>query len=256
LSFRLGNRRFAPTVLGTVLLLTVGTGLVNLGLWQLRRAAEKRELLAAYALGTRTAPEAAVDLSTADIRRLPRYGQVAAAGRYDTGRQVLLDNMPSARGQPGYHVLTPFVLQANGAVLLVDRGWVPLGPTRATLPAIGIGVPGEAPTRVVRGRLDELPRPGVRLGKAEVPAGWPKVLNYPEYAELAGMYGERLQPRLLLLGSGEPDGYEREWQLRFGFGPERHTGYAITWFVMAATLCIIYLIVSFRSDGGPSLQLK
>jgi len=253
-SFRLGNRRFAPTVLGTALLLAVGTGLVSLGLWQLRRAEEKRELLSAYAQGTQGGPGAALDLSTADMRRLPRYLQVSAAGRYDGGRQILLDNMPSAQGQPGYQVLTPFVLQASGAVLLVDRGWVPLGPTRAVLPSIGIGRSGEEPTRVVRGRLDELPRPGVRLGQAEVPVGWPKVLNYPEYAELAGVYGERLLPRILLLGSDEPDGYERQWQLRFGFGPERHTGYAITWFAMAATLFIIYLVVSFRPHSGNSLQ--
>jgi surfeit locus 1 family protein len=252
-SFVLGNRRFTASVLATVLLGISATGLVDLGLWQLRRAEEKRQLMAAYVQGTPDGTRSAADLSTVDIRSLPRYRQVFAAGRYDGDRQILLDNMPSARGAPGYQVLTPFVLQASGAVLLVDRGWVPLGSTRSVWPSIALGEPGDAATRIIRGRLDELPRPGVRLGHAEVPSGWPKVLNYPQYAELAGVYGERLQPGVLLLGSDEPDGYEREWQLRFGFGPERHAGYAITWFALALTACIIYVVVGFRRPSpGPS----
>ncbi len=233
MSLQFGSYRFTPGIAGTALTLLVLYLLINLGLWQLRRADEKQHLLQRFATGQQTT----VDLQGDTATQLPRYQHVRARGQYDASRQILLDNMPSQHGAPGYHVLTPFVLASSGAVILVDRGWLTLGSDRKVLPPLG----SVLPEHEVAGLIDELPQPGIRMGTpGSGSTGWPKVLNYPRPEDLHALYGERILPRVLLLDAQAPSGYERVWQARFGFGPERHTGYAITWFAMAATLFIAY----------------
>ena len=60
------------------------------------------------------------------------------------------------------------------------------------------------------------------------------------------MYGEPLLQAVLLLDPAEDVGYERAWEARFGFEPERHVGYAIQWFSLSATLLVLYVVASFR----------
>ncbi len=242
---RFGNRVFAPGLTPTLITVVVMAGLVSLGFWQLRRADEKRDLLATFAAGQTTT----VALTAVNAAELPRYQRVTAAGRFDPARQILLDNMPSSTGSAGYHVLTPLVLE-DGGLLLVDRGWIPVGRDRATLPDIAVS--GEQ--RQVAGLLDALPQPGMRLGHPDVSqASWPRVLNFPEHADLAAVYGEHLQRPILLLDPGAEGGFERVWEARFGFGPERHIGYAIQWFALSLALVAIYFVVNLRRPAVASI---
>jgi surfeit locus 1 family protein len=110
--------------------------LISLGRWQLRRADEKRVLFDSFAAGTDVTRQ--IDLSTAG---LPRYQHIEAGGHYDQARQILIDNMVNAE-RAGYFVITPFALTGGGWVL-VNRGWVPLGASRADRPAIPVS--GDAP---------------------------------------------------------------------------------------------------------------
>lgn len=236
---RFGNRVFAPSLFGTALTVLVLAGLTNLGFWQLRRAEEKRELLAAYAAGQGTS----IPLAASNAGDLPRYQQVTASGRYESDRQLLLDNMPSKAGAPGFRVMTPFRLDEGSALVLVDRGWIPVGPDRSVLPGIDV----DGTHREIRAMLDELPRPGVRLGAADDAAGtWPRVVNFPQHDELVAMYGEPLLQPVMLLDPAEDAGYERAWEARFGFEPERHVGYAVQWFSLSAALFVLYVVASLR----------
>ncbi len=236
---RIRNRVFAPGLLGTALTVLVLAGLTNLGFWQLRRADEKRELLSAYAAGQGNR----VPLTSGDASDLPRYQQVSASGKYESDRQFLLDNMPSKTGAPGFRVMTPFRLDEGDGLVLVDRGWIPVGPDRLILP--GIDVDGNH--REIRAMLDVLPRPGVRLGAADDAAGiWPRVVNFPQHDELVAMYGEPLLQPVMLLDPAEDAGYERAWAARFGFEPERHVGYAIQWFSLSVTLLVLYFVVNLK----------
>lgn len=211
---------------------------ISLGQWQLRRAEYKRSLMTQAAEGRQRTEL----LTTSNAAMLPRYQHISVGGHFDSTRQVLLDNMPSAAGRPGYRVLTPLHL-ADGAIVLIDRGWIALGETRQQLPAVGVD---EAP-RVVHGLLDDLPVPGIRLGNGEPgAASWPRVLNYPRHEDLQALYGGRLLPRIVLLDAAEPDGFERRWQVNTGFAPERHVGYAVQWFGFAVTLLFIYIFVNLR----------
>ncbi|MEQ1579128.1 MAG: SURF1 family protein [Steroidobacteraceae bacterium] len=236
---RFRNRVFAPSLTGTALTVLVLAGLTNLGLWQLRRAEEKRELLAAYEAGQGTI----IPLAAGSAGDLPRYQQVTASGKYESDRQLLLDNMPSKSGAPGFRVMTPFRLDGGSGLVLVDRGWIPVGPDRSVLPGIDV----DEAHREIRAMLDELPRPGVRLGAADDAAGtWPRVVNFPEHEELVAMYGEPLLQPVMLLDPAEDAGYERAWEARFGFGPERHVGYAVQWFSLSAALLVLYFVASLR----------
>jgi surfeit locus 1 family protein len=215
---------------------------VRLGLWQIDRAAEKNALIAQFEQGQATV----VELSKADIGTLPRYQRVHFSGRYDARHQILLDNMPS-QGQPmpGFRVLTPLERADGGGWVLVDRGWLPMKATRADLPALEVA----EDVREITGRVDELPEPGMRLGNqttSDSAANWPLVLNYPRKSDLERVLGRPLPARIVRLDASQPGGYERNWNPSQSFGSQRHIGYAVQWFAMAAAMVVVYLVVSFK----------
>jgi surfeit locus 1 family protein len=233
-------RRFAPPPWAVLLTLAALGAFVSLGTWQLGRAREKQALFDEFEAGGRET----LDATGRDFAELGRYQRVRLRGRYDASRQVLLDNMPSAQGRPGYRVLTPLARADGRGWVLVDRGWVPLGPTRDRLPDLTVGT-GE---REISGVLDVLPGPGLRVGPAAEPGatGWPRVLLFPTEADLETMLGYEVGSRIVLLDAGNPDGYERQWRPSLGFGPERHLGYAIQWFALGAAAVAIFVAINLR----------
>lgn len=232
------SRTFRPSLLGVVLTVLGMALFIRLGYWQLDRAEQKQALLDQYASGQ----QSQVEITSRNARDLPRYQRAQATGRYDPAHQILLDNMPSHSGQPGYRVLTP--LETAAGWLLVDRGWLPLGATRRELPDIEV----DAAERTVTGTIDVLPRAGLQLDTPPVDPSvpWPRVLNFPTHDALEHQLGRTLLPGLLLLDASHPDGYERIWEAHLGFKPERHVGYAVQWLALAAVALILFLIISFR----------
>jgi cytochrome oxidase assembly protein ShyY1 len=248
MSLKIGNRSFAPRAWAVVLTAALLAVFVSLGWWQVGRAREKQAMMESFARGTQTS----VVLTGVGVDELPRYQHVSAQGHYDPERQVLLDNMPSSTGQPGYRVLTPFRRGAGDKVLLVDRGWVPLGVSREQLPIVFV----DPKPRTVAGRLDTLPVPGIRVGaaQAEGATGWPRVLNFPTQADVEAVLGEKVESRIVLLDASNPDGYQRVWRPSVGFPPERHLGYAIQWFALALALIVIFVTLSLKRDPSDQVQ--
>jgi surfeit locus 1 family protein len=237
-AIKIGSRIFAPRVFTTLLTIAMIVLLISLGRWQLRRADEKRVLFDSFAAGSEAARP--IDLATPPVRR---YQHVEASGRYDQDRQVLIDNMVDAE-RAGYFVITPFAL-AGGGWVLVNRGWVPLGVSRAARPAIAVA----GDNRTVRGRADHMPSPGIQMGtKAALAPPYPVVASFPSRAEIAQLLRESTWTAatdLVLLDPGEPDGYARHWSPP-GFPPLRHIGYAVQWFALALTLAVIYVVTNLR----------
>lgn len=240
MSLRIGNREFAPPAWSVLLTALALAAFVSLGYWQLGRAREKQALTAAFMQGS----EGTVNAAGLDFDDLARYQHVRLRGAYDATRQMLLDNMPSAAGRPGYRVLTPFERADGRGWVLVDRGWVPLGATREDLPEVAVGVA----EREVSGILDVLPVPGLRAGPAAAPgsAGWPRVLLFPTEADVESALGVDVESRIILLDAGAPDGFERKWRPALGFGPERHLGYAIQWFAFALVAAVLFVALNVR----------
>lgn len=236
---KFGSRNFSPRPFTTVLALTMFVGLISLGRWQLRRAEEKQIMYDDFDKGATTAR--VVDLWTPP---LARYQRVVAHGSYDPSRQILIDNMTDAHGHAGYFVITPFAL-ATGGWLLVNRGWVPVGTSRAALPAV------DAPddVRDIRGRADHLPTPGIQLGeRTELRPPFPVVANFPSRAEIGRLMHEAAwapATDAVLLDASEPDGYLREWQPP-GFPPLRNIAYAVQWFGLALALAVIYVVTNLH----------
>jgi surfeit locus 1 family protein len=239
----LRNWRFLAAAAGLVLAAAGMAVCAWLGMWQLDRAEEKRALIASFDAGSAPVPVT----EGVSLDALPRYQSIELSGSYDPQHQILLDNMPSSRGQPGYHVLTT-LQRDNGEWLLIDRGWVPGGRTREQLPDVHVaGGP-----RTLQGRLDELPQPGIRLGSASatVHGNWPRVLHFPLHEELQAVLGRKLARRILLLDPAQPDGYERLWRARFRVSPERHLAYAIQWFALLAAILVTVVVVNFRKHSA------
>ncbi len=167
-----------------------------------------------------------------------RYQHRASAhGDYDPNWQVLIDNMVSAEGQAvGYYVITPFALDGGGW-LLVNRGWVPLGASRQRKPEVAI----DSDERVIHGRADHLPVPGIRLGTAaKLEPPFPAVADFPSLGELSALLKiNTWSPAtdVLLLDKGEAGGYLRAWSAP-GILPMRHLAYAAQWFGLALTLAV------------------
>lgn len=226
----IGGRQFRPGLFATALTLVVVVFLTSLGRWQLQRMAEKQALFVEFAEGGRA--------TVALAAKAARYQHVAESGRYNSGHQFLLDNM-THEGRTGYRVLTPFVT-ADSGVVLVDRGWIPAGPTRDVLPDIRVG----EDVRTISGRLDRPPARGIDL-PATAASGWPRRLTYPKMRDFESALGRSVFPMIVLLDADRPDGYVRKWTPST-FPPERHLGYAITWFALAATVAILYIVTNFK----------
>jgi surfeit locus 1 family protein len=240
MSLRIGRRVFAPPAWGLVLTGLALAAFISLGSWQLGRAREKQVLIDSFAAGGRDT----VDATGLGFDDLPRYQQVRLRGSYDSARQILLDNMPSAAGRPGYRVLTPLERADGRGWVLVDRGWVPLGATRADLPDVAVA----GGQREVIGVLDGLPVPGLRVGPAAAPgaSSWPRVMLFPTEADLESALATEVESRIVLLDPGAADGFERNWRPSLGFGPERHLGYAIQWFAFALVAVVMLIALNLR----------
>lgn len=236
---RIASREFAPRAFTTVLTVVVFAALIALGRWQVRRAAETQRLWDQFAAGS----DATIGVDAA-TPPLARFRHVTLRGRYDATHQVLIEGMESPDGRTGDYVLTPFAL-VGGGWILVDRGWVAAGPDNRPVQDLSVG----ADLRTLRGRADDLPRPGLRLGGgAPLAPPFPVLALYPRHADLAALLkGQPLVAAApqVLLDPDQTDGYLRHWTPP-GFPPMRHTAYAVQWFGLALTLLVIYVVTNLR----------
>lgn len=225
-------------VLLTLLALLAVAIFVRLGLWQWQRGDDSQQAWQSFARGA----EQVRTLGSAALASVPLYQRVSLSGTLEAQHQFLLDNR-SYQGRPGYEVLTPLT-RAGAMSVLVDRGWVPFGGSRAQLPDVSLDT--GAPVTLT-GRSGLLPSPGLALGHAPPSGTWPKVTAFPSMAELAGALGAALEPRVLLLDPAAPHGYVRDWQPP-GMSPLRHFSYAIQWWSFAALVLLVWAILTLRGQ--------
>jgi surfeit locus 1 family protein len=218
--------------------------------WQLQRAAESRELSARFAAaGDAGALDAAPEVLTDD----QRFQRVALKGRYVAATQVLLDDRIHD-GAAGYEVLTALEL-ADGRNVLVNRGWIRADADRRVLPEVSV----DGDEREVSGRLERLPRPGLKLGSSRgaAPADAPVIVAvYPTAADIGRWLRSRVPDYELLLDADANDGYVRDWQAPV-MSPERHLAYAGQWLVfglgsIAAAVAVVRSARASRTLEGPA----
>jgi surfeit locus 1 family protein len=218
--------------------------LIWLGVWQIQRLHEKETLLASIA-ERMTAQEAPLD----DVLRLPlaetEWRHVRMRGRFLHDKEAYVHAIEPELGL-GVHVLTPVQL-ADGALVLVDRGFVPLA----------FKPPETRRAGQVEGEVDMSGI--VRLAGERnmfTPAADVRALTWywrdPEAIAQALGIVTRVPVVIVADQPTNPGGMPRFTGYRVDI-PSNHLQYALTWFGLALTLVGVYLVYHVR-NGRLSLS--
>ena len=227
--------RWIPFI-ATCLLMAV---FLRLGWWQWTKALDvetqvelrdTRSALNPMLLGAQLVDPIEVDGSTVVVR-----------GHFDAAEQFFIDNQQH-QGRPGVHVITPLKIENSQARVLVNRGWVGWGNSRAFLPE----------AKVPEGRVEIQGRAVVPFSKAPAfvsePAGDAGVLRTRiRLDEIQTTQTHPMQPVVILMTSTPEtaDGLVREWPELNNKAP-MHKGYAAQWFLMAVVLLAFFFRSSYR----------
>ncbi|MCC7276540.1 MAG: SURF1 family protein, partial [Alphaproteobacteria bacterium] len=174
--------------------------------------------------------------------------RVAATGTFRHDRELYVAAV-SRRGNDGYQIVTPLI-RAAGPPVLVNRGWVPKDRKEPATRAAGqvegtVTVEGIARTRQVRRGL---------VPENQVDRNLWFTMDLPVMAEAAGL--PEVLPLYVEAGDApNPGGYPLGGQTRISL-PNDHLQYALTWFLLALALAVIYVSyhrpkTDLAGHGGP-----
>ena len=214
----------------------------TLGAWQLQRAAQKEQLFAAFAGAGAQTPVALDEARRANAT--VRYPLVSVRGRYDPVHSYVLDDQARGGriGSIAYGVFEP----ADGSTpVLVNRGFIARDThgVRVAIPPLPAG------DQQLLALYTPAPGSGLRMGGNALPrqTQWPKQSIYLDIGEVSADLGRPLDAKILLLAPEQGSGFVREWRPDV-FPPERHRGYAFTWFTLAAVVFCVFIGMHFRKN--------
>jgi surfeit locus 1 family protein len=227
--------------IATLILVLLG---IALGNWQTRRAAEKTLLQAKLEQGMAAAP-LKLDASPVDPARL-EFHRVIVTGEFVPNWPVFLDNRPQA-GRAGFILLMPFKIAGADKYVLVARGWLPRNTAEHdrlppfTTPSGQVKIEGRAVRQLAR---------AMQLG-TPAPLKPNALVQNIEPAELARASGLDLLPVVVeQTGPGTAgEGLLRNWPAP-SLDIDRHKGYAVQWYALAAMAFLFFVMTGFRS-GRP-----
>jgi surfeit locus 1 family protein len=226
------------TSIVSVLLLPM---LVGLGLWQLQRADEKAVINTQWELRRSHSPVPLQSLDSANAELL-QYLPVQLSGHFLSAKYFLLDNRIH-RGQFGNEVLAVFKLKDSGEAVLVNRGWIAADPSRRQEPTI----PEVDGPVLITGHVYVSPGEPYLLADTALESGWPKRIQAIEMDKFEAVVkqnmGVALFPHAVRIDSDSAAALTVDWQV-VNVSPEKHTGYAVQWFTMAAALFILFILRS------------
>jgi len=233
-----GPRRFRPSLWAVLITVPAVLIMLALGTWQVQRMAWKAELLQRVEQRVK-APPVPLPATVSDPESF-EFRPVTVTGRFLHDKEMRLMARPR-QGQVGYEVLTPLQRADGGGVVLVNRGFVPMDRRDpATRPESQSG--GEVSlTGLVR-----LPQPAGWMQPENRPGGdaWMRV-DPPAMAAALGLSG--VAP-LVVEALPEPgktggvlNGIPPQVEL-----PNNHLQYAFTWYSLAVTLIVIFVLSQRR----------
>ncbi|MGB8366491.1 MAG: SURF1 family protein [Rhizomicrobium sp.] len=223
---------FRPLPKFTAFCLPLFVGLIALGGWQLERLQWKLGLIAEMNSHLHAAPisvDAVVRMSPGQAQ----YRRVALRGHYDNNKEAYVFTTDKD-GNPVYHVITSFVLD-DGRTLLVDRGLVPLPLIDRKLRRLGL-LAGEQ--RVV-GVWRTPDAPGLFTPRPDLKR---RVWYSRDLPGIAKALGVRPAAAAIVEADARPvpGGWPLGGQTIVALRND-HLQYAITWFLLAAGLVVVYL---------------
>ncbi|AUG54146.1 SURF1 family protein [Thalassospira marina] len=215
--------------------------LLALCVWQVERLFWKENLIAEREARASLAPvEFPVDVTKTDPDLA--FRAATAHGRFLHDQEMYL-MARTMQGSVGYQVITPLE-QADGRIILVNRGWVPDDKRDPATRAEG----------EVAGQVDVTgviqiarPRHWAQPENDPLKNQWFYV-DPPRMAEEAG--GELASPYYLEADdTPNPGGLPKGGQARVVL-PNNHLQYAITWFCLAVALVVIFIVYHRRPPAS------
>ncbi|WP_235015374.1 SURF1 family protein [Oceanicoccus sp. KOV_DT_Chl] len=208
--------------------------LLSLGFWQLDRAEEKRSLQLLFKQRQLKGP---IEIEQVQPQQDLRYQPIKLRGHYINQKNLLLDNRIYQR-RFGYEIITPLQLTGTDQIVLVNRGFLQGDISRRELPAI----------EAIEGEVELIgevyvPQSEMMTLAADNASGWPRLIQVLDMDALAKEFGSALFPFSVRIQSPIAGSYEANWVV-VNLQPEKHTGYAVQWFAMSATLIIIMVLAN------------
>jgi surfeit locus 1 family protein len=226
---------FRPAAMPTIATFAAIALFASAGVWQHSRMKERLALGAKLEAATR---DAAVPLPRTGDWPGWRFRPVVVTGTFDAAHQILIDNKVHA-GTAGFDVVTPLAL-ADGRAVLVDRGWIAAGPSRAQLPQ----VPPPAGVVAVVGRIN-LPASGYfELSRNTVSGALWQNLDPARFAQATGVpVLPIVVEQTAAIGAGDDLVRDRPAP---DTGADRNRIYMVQWFLFAAIAAGLWIFFSWR----------
>ena len=212
--------------------------LLWLGTWQLDRASFKQNLELEY---LDSMSELAVDINELDeevLGSVENFTKLRVEGRF-IDKVFFLDNQ-TTNGKVGYWVFQPFLTDKSRKNLIVNRGFVAAPPLRDELPEV------ITPTGRLIIEATVWPFTGLPpiLSDDDWGKVWPKRIQTKDLFRMGKMTGS--YPQELRIGSSEVGALGTLPELE-QLDDSKHLGYALTWFGLAITLFVSYLVFGFQA---------
>lgn len=223
---RFGFLATAPWILGFVVCIGFAFACHYLAQWQWDRRVQVQHQVNRVLENYDDAPVpfAAAEKMFTDFEADHEWTPVTLSGEYLAEQTLVVRNRPRA-GRPGYEVLVPFRTQ-EGPVVVVDRGWLPVGNTPGRPDAVPAPPAGTAQV-VVRVQAGE---PAL---DRDAPAGQVPSIDLAEIARTVG--GPVAGTAYGIMVTEDPAVAQMPQKLvepTLDEGP--HLSYAIQWYLFAA----------------------
>ena len=221
----------------TAFMLAALAVLIGLGVWQLKRLDWKEALIAKIETRTKGAPITLKKaVAMAREGRDPSYYRIRVDGRFHHAKELYLYSVSD--DGVGWHVITP-IETADGDMVLVDRGFIPdelkdpssraLGQVENVVTVTGIARSPETQGLFIPDNEPKADRWFWRdlqaMASSAFPGGIIQVAPFFVEADKSSVPG------------GWPEGGQTRLEI-----PNNHLQYAITWFLLAACLLVIYAV--------------
>ncbi len=230
---------FNPSLIPSIVTIALLYLMISLGFWQLDRADYKANLQTLIESKQGSQPIALNSISKKEDEWI--YQPVFVEGQFDEKHQILLDNQINNM-VAGYSVFTPFIISNNHAIL-VNRGWLPIGASRAKLPDITL----DTKTRRIDGLVAHPPSKTIVLSSnVNNYAQWPTVLQYIDLQEIEKNLKYKLLPMIILMNQAEQTSL-KPLPTKINMRSEKHTAYAFQWYGLSLALFIIYIVVNTKN---------
>jgi len=231
---RLGAYSFAPGLWPTLGAAVLVALTVSLGRWQTGRAEEKTARQALLEARVRETP--LLLTGSVDSAEPLVYRRVRVAGQWIAAGQIFIDNQIHD-GRAGFHVVTPLRLEGTKSAVLVNRGWIARSAEYPRAPQVAV----PAGRVEVAGTAALPPRRFLELAATTIEGNVWQNLSLERYASRSAT---PVLPIMVLADVAAP-GLAAIRDMPDA-GIARHREYALTWFALAATAFVLWIVLNVK----------